>query len=279
MKVERRFTYKFTNYRLNDSDVEKMRRADPALADSRPTADLLSFSIDSSSSLSPLFFALIEGEKGSISSQIAVKISLTAMTNAVGALGGESAPAKGLVKEYPASAEIVRIAMRDANKEVYDYAHRMFVGGKVAATGVVGAYDGSKVSIGKVGNYECILIRQGRLLPFFENAEKNEDRSGMLERFIGANAQILVDLASAAVEQGDIIAVSSIASGGGLFDSLSSILGNTEATLDHLAVKMVEQGAAAVVKRTAAGALMIEQNVMGFLLRVGPEALSVTDVL
>ncbi len=178
---------------------------------------------------SPLIAFFVEAAQESISSQIAVKLSYEAIIEAAFSVV-DSGNTNGSTAEHP-SLEIVQEAFKAANQRVYQYAHRMLSGGKVSAHALIVSFDGRRVTIGQVGSYESILWRDGRLLRFHETSEEvKENRAGMLERFIGANAQILVDLASVRVKDTDIIVVTSLPQN----DELLSVFQSTLKTMSSL---------------------------------------------
>lgn len=152
---------------------------------------------------SPVFFSALEGVSTNIRSQIAVKMALDAMIS--------EAPARFEAGERPDQSlalEIVRDVFREANSKVYEYSHRMGSGGQISAKGIVAVFDGNRVSIGQAGDYESYLWRGGKIVPFYERKDNvTLARGGVLERFIGANTKILVDLATVAVRKGDIIVI------------------------------------------------------------------------
>ena len=152
----------------------------------------------------PLFFAALFGTRENISSQIAVQMSIDAFIET--ALEVAEAPAD---PSLPVSSTIVREAFKEANARVYQYAHRMGAGGTMGAVGAAACYAGGRFTMARVGSFGGYLVRQRDCMPLFERDEK-QSTAGTLTRFIGANAQVLVDLASLEVAAGDLVAFTSI---------------------------------------------------------------------
>ena len=151
-------------------------------------------------------FVMVEADKGSISGQIASQMVLSAVGNAATALSETQS-----VSSEPLNAvTVVKESLRLANKDVYDYAHRLGRGGQLAATGQMCSYDGENFAVGRVGNYENYLWRANELIRLHEGQQQEAPNmeAGMLRRFIGANAQVLVDLSALKLESGDTIVMS-----------------------------------------------------------------------
>ena len=160
----------------------------------------------------PVLCGVIEGVHASLGSHIAVKMARDAlMGEAVDAVSRPADPATGV------ALEVIRGVFREVNAKVYDYGHRMAAGGQVSAKGLIAVCDGERVSIGQAGEYESFLQRGGKIMPFFDRsgAAEIKKHGGVLDRFIGANAKILVDLASVAVREGDFVIVTTLAPGTG----------------------------------------------------------------
>ncbi len=153
----------------------------------------------------PVVISVMQPARAGIGSQIALKMSIDASVEE---------PIRALLNDQIGDAmELLRLSFRESNKRVYEYAHRMGQGGNIAATGLMVVYDGHKVAVGCVGSFAAYLIRGERVLNFFHDqlpASGPASDAGVLGRFIGANAKILVDLASTEVQEGDLIVVASI---------------------------------------------------------------------
>ena len=157
----------------------------------------------------PIAVSIMQPVRAGIGSQIALKMSVDASVDE---------PIRALVNDKVGDAmELLRLAFRESNKRVYEYAHRMGQGGNIAATGLMAVYDGQKMAVGCVGSFAAYLVRQGRVLNFLQEqvpmaTVSGEARlnAGVMGRFIGANAKILVDLASTQVEEKDMIVLASV---------------------------------------------------------------------
>lgn len=216
----------------------------------------------------PVVWLFVEGAEGSISSQIAVQLAYEAMVEGV----------LGVLKdELPASVsaiDIVQEAFRLSNQRVYQYAHRMLSGGKLSARGLIAAYDGKRVSVGQVGSFEAVLYRDGKLLRFHEpSTPHGEQQAGMLDRFIGANAQILVDLASVRVRDTDIVCVSSLAPGQELFQQFHAAL-RGKTSLDETGKTITDR---VLSTRTSAAGHTTATSL--FLLHIGSPVIVLRNVV
>ena len=150
------------------------------------------------------FYGIVmNGLRNSITAQIAVKMALdAALERALETTSAES--------DLPLASNVVRESFKEANSRVYQYGHRMGAGGSMGATGMIASYADSRFTMGRVGDYEGYLIRGGGFLPLFERAEKDIPKAGVRSRYIGANAQVLVDLASLEVLSGDLVAFTNL---------------------------------------------------------------------
>jgi len=170
--------------------------------------DFVSFSLDTQPS--PLVVGCFEGGKAGIGSQIAVRMSREACVR----VALECQSQEGL--------DIVRNVLSEANQQVYQYGHRMAAGGQIAARGVVGVFDGDKMYLGQVGSFGHYLWRNNALHPFYEPAK--DEQEGVLTRFIGANAKVLVDLASVNLKNGDLVISTTLAAGAELEATIKELL-------------------------------------------------------
>ncbi len=176
----------------------------------------------------PLFFAAAEGLRGSITSQIAVKMSTDAFLER--SLDAAAAPAG----ELPQATLVVREAFKEANNRVYQYGHRMGRGGSMGALGAVACYAANRFTMARVGSYSGFLFRGGELVALFEGDAKREaDKAGVLARFIGANAQVLVDQASLEVHEGDVLVFSTYPAVPALSAALVDVLGEKRPLADR----------------------------------------------
>lgn len=153
---------------------------------------------------SPLLFASAVAAGGGITGKIAEKMAIDHAIEEAIAISSE--PPGGTVDQR--AQEIVRSCFRRANRAVYDYAHQMGAGGSMGSSLVIAAIEariGAEplFSVGRVGPFEGYLFRDGRCLPLF--GERWGAGEGTLTRFVGANAKILVDIASLELREGDLL--------------------------------------------------------------------------
>ena len=185
----------------------------------------------------PVLCGVLEGVHASLGSHIAVKMARDALVEEALAAAERPPEAGGI------ALEVVRSVFREVNAKVYDYGHRMAAGGQVSAKALIASCDGQRVSIGQAGEYESFLRRGEKLMPFFDRsgaAEVKQQRGGVLERFIGANSKILVDLASVAVREGDLIIVTSLAPDTGAQQVIEKALRQTSSA-GEAALEIVRQ--------------------------------------
>ncbi len=138
----------------------------------------------------PHLGCIVEGLGRSISGQIAVTLALEAVL-------------RGASSESPEPVDIgvmIRDQFREANQAVYEYAHRMRAGAAIGASLLLWAIDGSRLVTGRSGKGEIYLLRGDSVTPLFAAGQLLE---GTLDRFVGANAKVLVDLASTTLRVGD----------------------------------------------------------------------------
>jgi hypothetical protein len=154
---------------------------------------------------SSLFFTFIEGTKTGVTSQIAAKMCLDAVVEAVlGSFEPQELFSRKAKPRRFKGGELVKAGFREANRVVYDYGAKMLSGAKISATGVSAAFDGTHFAIGRTGDYDCFLWRDERLLRFYE-IRQDHSAQHLLERLLGSNKKVRVDLASVGVNEGDII--------------------------------------------------------------------------
>lgn len=227
----------------------------------------------------PLLVSVVEGSRGSITSQIAVQLSAKAILNR--ALDFYAAYATGEVRlEGPLATAVVREAFKQANHEVYTYAHRMGASGRVAATGFVAVYDGSRISVARVGRALSYILRDGELVSLYrdEAVDALEQTPGVLERFIGANAQILVDLASVEVRKGDVILLANVP-GGAEFAQRAQAEFARDDSLESAVHSLGYDIAGAALKPSPDGMLQIDRTILVVAFRVGGPLIRLTQVI
>lgn len=138
---------------------------------------------------------IVEGASRSISGQIAVTLTLDSVLRGL-TLDGASDQEVG---------HLIREGFRESNQAVYDYAHRMRAGAAIGASLLLWGIHHGKMVIGRSGRGEVFLLRAGGVTPLFEASPHGDGAraDGVLERFIGANAKVLVDLATTSISEGD----------------------------------------------------------------------------
>lgn len=134
------------------------------------------------------FCALVDGARGSFTSAIAMRRSADVMLETL--LNSQrNADSRTLMEQ----------ALKRANEEVFGYSARMNVQGQLWARTLAAVFDGERVTIARVGNYQSYLGRGGELTPVFEI----DPTAAALS--IGSEHKVLVDFASMQVESGDLL--------------------------------------------------------------------------
>ena len=144
---------------------------------------------------SALVGCIVEGATHSISGQIATTLTVDSVVRCL-------SPDPGTPQD---AGQLIRDSFREANQVVYDYAHRMRAGAVLGASLLLWGIQGGKMVVGRSGRGEVFLLRAGAVTPLFEASVPLESgrTEGVLERFIGANAKVLVDLATTSIFEGD----------------------------------------------------------------------------
>jgi len=138
-------------------------------------------------------FGLIRGNQQNVTSQIASKFAIDAFINVGTKLGREL------------SSELcVQEGLREANKKVYEYSNKMLSASRISTTGLFTVFDGENCSVARTGDEQGYLFRGGELTPLFKH-EGELSSKPRIERFIGANKQLLADIATLKVKTGDVI--------------------------------------------------------------------------
>ncbi len=151
--------------------------------------------------LGPTIFGLIRGNQANVTSQIAAKFSLDAFVEVA---TGANLPFSG--------EQIVQKGLREANKRVFDYSTKMLAASRVTSTGLFAMFDGTRCTVARTGDEEAFLWRKGELTQLFK-VEGELSRSARMERFIGANKQLLADLATLKMKVGDVLWISNSSAG------------------------------------------------------------------
>jgi hypothetical protein len=144
--------------------------------------------------------------KESISSQVACKLGLEHFTDGVLDYYEAKDPQGRL---FPISLEVLEVAFKKANSSVYQFAHKLAAGGRMASSLLGVVLEDKIIAAGKVGPGNVYLLRGGELFPFFETRKKDAQMPDEVahESLIGAHSFVAVELASIPVEQGDGILI------------------------------------------------------------------------
>ena len=224
----------------------------------------------------PVLFSFIEGHGGGVTSQIAVKMSLDAIVERAMRLQAEIEAAGGALS----ATEIVQAGLKEANRRVYEYGSKMLSGAKITATGIAASFDGDKFSIGRTGDFECFLWRRGQMVRFFEKTAAQVSAGEALERLIGANKQLLVDLATVRVQPGDSIIVTTF----GAPDAAARMIAKEmqfETNGDTICHAVVSEAVRLFAGKSYGVECPFERNVLAaaFLIEEPPIVLDLEDVI
>jgi serine/threonine protein phosphatase PrpC len=155
-----------------------------------PVANSVSASIGLS--MGPLLFGSVRGTQKNVTGQIAAKFSLESFFH--------SAFSSSKID----SETIVQNGLKEANHRVYEYSAKMLSASRVTNTGLFSVFDGENITAARTGDEDGFLWRSGELTPLFKR-EGELGRAQRLERFIGANKQLLADISTLEVRKGDVI--------------------------------------------------------------------------
>ncbi len=222
-----------------------------------------------------LVVSALEGIRGSITSQIAVQLSNTALEQTAIEVCEQATTES---HEHPLATEIVRRSLKRANEEVYRYAHKMQAGGKIAARGFLAAYDGARVTAACVGPFESFLLRGGTLSSLFDIRQSPNEKAGVLERFIGANSQLLVDLATVKVAKGDLFILTTFSPSEALREMVAETLEQNLSIADS-AKRIGEMGTRLSLTRGDGTNSSLEKNTFVAIVRVEDLAISLTEIV
>jgi len=304
--------YLLSSYQIGKPEYERLIQAvfpESQVEDLRPANSFFSFSADLFPGNDvfperPVFLAFVEGFGGNITSQIAVRMALDAMKTEALSFSSKSTSAGeskgGKNNSSRIGLEFLQSAFREANQQVYQYGHRMLAGGHLGAMAMLLVFDGKKCSLGRVGSYGAFLWRQGKLQPFYESPAEREVHSkqpGMRDHFIGANAQILVDLAAVSMRDGDVVVLTSLATSEKLFAVGEKVL-REMTSLDEAVKEFSYEMLGSLVEEKRlffqsqqmnlemmpqASArpddLILEKNILVFMLQVGQPTIILREVV
>ena len=156
-----------------------------------------------------LVLSVSTAAKDSISSQVACKLGLEHFVDGVLDYYENNFPEQdkqSVENTRSISLEVLETAFKKANTSVYQFAHKLAAGGRMASTLMGVVLEDKIIAAGKVGPGNVFLFRKGELFPFFEN---NQSPRGDIahETLIGAHSFVSVELASVPAEEGDRIIV------------------------------------------------------------------------
>ncbi len=270
------FDYQLAAHQFEEIGKEKLRLLAPSCAaveDERPLLKRTALSMG----LTPATFmlAVVEGERGSITGQIAAQMAIAA----IGEKAQEICAAPGAQGRVPAP-DVVRDVFREANRQVYQYAHRMQAGGQVGATGFVCAFDGECFAAAKVGVYEHYLWRNRELIRLHRQSSDAETQSaaGTLQRFIGANSQILVDFASVTLRDGDCLLVTTLGVGEEFEHVIRDVLSRTMDT-EEISRQLCTRALPSNLAKGAGAAWVLRRNLFFAVMQVGRPVIALTNVI
>ena len=212
----------------------------------------------------PVLVCFAEGIKSGVTSQIGTKLAVDAILRETQQLfHGSTHPLE--------AADYVKTGFREANRELYRYGTKMLSGGKIAVHGVVACFDGEKLSIGRTGEYESYLFRDGKIAQFFGKEISFVQPAGVatFERVLGASKQVLVDIASLKVEVGDKILVTTV----GFSEHLLGILGEALEVEDggeDLVFDLLTPCTQSAIVRSEENEELLERNVLLALFEIEP---------
>jgi hypothetical protein len=165
--------------------------------------------------------------------------------------------------------------VKEANTRLYRYGAKMLSGAKIAARGVVVAFDGYAVTAARAGNYESVLVRDGAVIPLFERVssgrskERDQDRGE--EGLLGAEPTISVDLTTVAVEEGDLFLFTSVSEQEAKFPA-GFPEGVGEKTADMLAQQVAQQQAGDDIA-------VVHHHTFVAVLRIEPSSIVLDEVV
>ncbi len=142
--------------------------------------------------------------KQSIGSQVACKLSLEHFVEGILDYFSGNFSDEDFVEAEP-SLRALEAAFKRANKSVYSFGHSLAAGGRMAAAFIGLVLEEETIASGRVGNGSAYLYRAGELFPFFDSAD--EATQEHQEGYLGTQSLVSVELASVAIEPGDVLYV------------------------------------------------------------------------
>ena len=139
-----------------------------------------------------LLFGCVGGTQKNVTGQIAAKFALDSFCSS--ALNDQSNDSEIIVQQ----------ALREANRRVYEYSSKMLSASRVTNTGLFSIFDGLNLTAARTGDEDGYLWRGGEITQLFSR-DGELGRAQRLERFIGANKQLLADISTLEVRPGDVV--------------------------------------------------------------------------
>jgi hypothetical protein len=164
-------------------------------------------------------FAGATAIRAGLGSQVAYRLALDYFLKGVESHYSKVDPMELSARNDDAVVGVIEDAFRSANSSVYSFGHKLAAGGRMSASLLGLVIENGRLSTGRVGYGTVYLSRKNQLFPFFESGEREEgtrvgdapefpQESAMRQRsFVGSNSIVDVELASVALEPGDVLCV------------------------------------------------------------------------
>jgi hypothetical protein len=150
-------------------------------------------------------FAAAGALRSGLGSQLACTLSLERFREGVLSyfweLDQNYKPKKIVYRESAVNSQLVlEQAFKQANTAVYNFAHNLAAGGKLAATVMGGVLDGNSITVGRVGKWSAYLARENFLYPFFDESQLHEEVAEL-----GSQVAVNVETTNVELESKDVI--------------------------------------------------------------------------
>ena len=96
------------------------------------------------------------------------------------------------------SHDLIASGLKNANRSVYDFGHKLSAGGRMKAFLTTLAISNNVASVARVGGGDVYLYRQNHLYSFFDDSQKEENNSN-----VGQNSLISVQFSDIDLEKND----------------------------------------------------------------------------
>jgi hypothetical protein len=168
---------------------------------------------------SQLVFAGATAIRSGLGSQVAYRLALDYFVRGVESHYSKFPQEELAARNDDAVVGVIEDAFRSANSSVYSFGHKLAAGGRMSASLLGLVVENGRLSTGRVGYGSVYLSRNNQLFPFFESGERDEpaqvgdapefpSEASMRQRsFVGSNSIVDVELASVALEEGDVLCV------------------------------------------------------------------------